>query len=59
LPLLRLAGLGRDGQILQNARALAQRILDKYPELQHPLNAPLWEYMEQMGRKGKSWGLIS
>jgi ATP-dependent DNA helicase RecG len=56
---LRLADLGRDGKILQTARALAQRILDKDPELGHPLNAPLRGYMEQLGRKGKSWGLIS
>lgn len=56
---LRIADLGKDGQILQTARAMAQRILDKDPELQHDLNVRLRNYMEVMGRKVKSWGRIS
>ena len=56
---LRIADLGRDGEILKTARAMVQRILDKDPELSHPLNVPLKSYMEAMGRQKKSWGRIS
>jgi ATP-dependent DNA helicase RecG len=56
---LRIADLGRDGEILRTARAMAQRILDKDPTLEHPLNLRLKNYMESMGKKIKSWGRIS
>lgn len=56
---LRIADLGRDGEILRTARAMAQRILDKDAELQHPLNEKLKAYMATLGKKVKSWGRIS
>ncbi|TAK45451.1 MAG: ATP-dependent DNA helicase RecG, partial [Saprospiraceae bacterium] len=56
---LHLADLGRDGKILQTARALAQRILDKDPELAHPLNVALRGYLEKEGKKRRVWGRIS
>jgi len=56
---LHIADLGRDGEILRTARAMAQRILDKDAELKHPLNERLRSYMEAMGRKVRSWGRIS
>ncbi len=56
---LRIADLGRDGKILQTARALAQRILEKDPELQNPLNAPLRAYLANERNKTRDWGKIS
>ncbi|MEO1261509.1 MAG: ATP-dependent DNA helicase RecG [Bacteroidota bacterium] len=56
---LHIADLGRDGEILRTARAMAQRILDKDPELAHPLNVRLRNFIETMARKVKSWGRIS
>ncbi|MBI1228154.1 MAG: hypothetical protein GC192_23170 [Bacteroidetes bacterium] len=53
---LHIADLGRDGEILRTARELALRILEKDPELQHPLNVRLREQMEREGKKGRSWG---
>ncbi len=55
---LHIADLGRDGEILRTARAIAQRILDKDAELTHPLNERLRNYMEAMGKKVRSWGRI-
>jgi ATP-dependent DNA helicase RecG len=56
---LHIADLGRDGKILQTARALAVRILEKDPRLEHPLNLPLKIYLDnqQVGRK--EWSRIS
>ncbi len=56
---LHIADLGRDGKILQTARELALRILEKDPELKHPLNAALLEYMEKERNRTKDWGRIS
>ncbi len=56
---LHIADLGRDGEILRTARAIAVRILDKDSELAHPLNERLRKYMETLGKKVKSWGRIS
>jgi ATP-dependent DNA helicase RecG len=56
---LHIADLGRDGKILQTARALAQRILEKDPELEHLLNLPLREYLKKERGKTRDWGKIS
>ena len=56
---LHIADLGRDGKILQTARAFAQRILEKDPELDHPFNLPLREYMDKERSRTKDWGRIS
>ena len=56
---LRIADLGRDGQILQNARAVAQQILEKDPELAHPLNGSMKEFLARERARTKDWGRIS
>lgn len=56
---LKIADLARDGKILQNAREIAMRILDKDPKLEHPLNIPLKIYMEKNAKKLRGWGQIS
>lgn len=56
---LRLADLARDGRILQAAREVAARILDKDPGLEQPVHAPLRWYVEMNDRKTKGWGRIS
>ncbi len=56
---LHIADLGRDGKILQAARELALRILEKDPELTSPYNERLKTYLEQSGKKVRSWGRIS
>ncbi len=56
---LHIADLGRDGKILQTARSLAQRILDKDPELQHPLNVPMREHLAKERGRTRDWGRIS
>ncbi len=56
---LHIADLGRDGKILQTARSLAQRILDKDPELAHPLNVPMREHLAKERGRTRDWGRIS
>ncbi|HHM20660.1 MAG TPA: ATP-dependent DNA helicase RecG, partial [Bacteroidetes bacterium] len=56
---LRIADLGRDGDILREARAMAMRILEKDPRLAHPQNSRLKNYMEMSDKNKKKWGLIS
>ena len=56
---LRIADLGRDGKILKTARELALRILDKDPELQHPLNVPMREHLAKERGRTRDWGRIS
>lgn len=56
---LHIADLGRDEAILKTARELALRILEKDPELDHPLNLPLREYLDKERGRTKDWGRIS
>ena len=56
---LRLADLSQDGKILQTARELAKRILEKDPNLEHPVNQPLKNYLEKNKKKFRGWGMIS
>ncbi len=56
---LHIADLGKDGAILKAARELAMRILEKDPELTHPLNLPLKSFLEKERGKAKDWGKIS
>jgi ATP-dependent DNA helicase RecG len=56
---LHIADLGRDGEILKTARELAMRILEKDPELQHPLNVMMREQLEKDTKRGRHWGRIS
>jgi len=56
---LRIADLSKDGKILQIARELAHRILDKDPNLELPLNHPMKAYLDKNGKKYRGWGMIS
>jgi len=59
LPNLHLADLVHDQDILQQARAAAQRILDADPELVDPRNAPIAGEMAERMRTQAVWGRIS
>jgi ATP-dependent DNA helicase RecG len=56
---LRLADLSLDQQLLQDARSLAERILEKDAELVHPLNERLKNHLEKDSKQPKEWGRIS
>lgn len=56
---LKIADLSKDGKILQTARELAKRILEKDAELQLPVNHPLKAYLEKTAREFRGWGRIS
>ncbi|MBR9920786.1 MAG: ATP-dependent DNA helicase RecG [Bacteroidetes bacterium] len=56
---LRLADLALDGRILQTARELAARILEKDPDLTHPANANTKRFLDQHGPQLKGWSRIS
>ncbi len=55
----RIADLAKDGRILQTAREIAARILDKDPTLENQLNHPMRDYLKKHGKKFKAWSLIS
>lgn len=55
----RIADLAKDGKILQTAREIAARILDKDPKLENQHNQPLRDYLKIQGKKIKTWSLIS
>ncbi|MDR1406488.1 MAG: ATP-dependent DNA helicase RecG [Tannerella sp.] len=56
---LKIASLAADGQILQYARSMAERILDEDPQLQSPENAILRHRLKTLFDRKMSWGLIS
>lgn len=56
---LKIAHLGKDGQILQYARDIASNIIEKDPELNHPQNEILRLLLAKSQQKGLEWGLIS
>jgi ATP-dependent DNA helicase RecG len=56
---LKIADLAKDGRILQTAREIAQRILDKDPQLLQPHHANLKGYLENYREGGRGWGRIS
>jgi len=55
----RIADLAKDGKILQTAREVAARILEKDPELSRADHARLKAYLAQHGKKLKLWSRIS
>ena len=55
----KLADLSKDQKILQTAREVAARILDKDPKLEKDINARLRWYMKTEGKKFKAWSRIS
>ena len=56
---LHIANLGRDGQIVQLARDVAQRILDGDPEYAKPENQVLWQTLVSLNRNSVNWSSIS
>ncbi len=56
---LRIADLARDGRILQSAREIASRILDKDPKLENPMNRTLKNYLNKNAKQWKGWSRIS
>jgi len=54
-----LADLSKDGTILSTARHIASQILGKDPELAHPENTILLEYIREFQRTHGSWSQIS
>lgn len=56
---LKLANLARDGQILQLARDMAQRVLDGDPQGVLPENALLWQQLQVLRKTHVDWSAIS
>jgi len=56
---LRIANLGQDGQILQLARDVADKILQTDPKLTTPENKTLRKGIQIYSRKDKDWSRIS
>lgn len=56
---LRLADLGRDGQILQLARNTAQRVLDEDPRCERPAYEVLWKRLHALRKDHVNWSAIS
>jgi ATP-dependent DNA helicase RecG len=56
---LKIANLGRDGQILQYARDIAEKILAKDPDLLHPENQILNAHLGSQSSGLVNWGIIS
>lgn len=56
---LKIANLAKDGQILQRAREIAGRVLEKDPDLSLPEHFVLKKQLEKIFRKKVNWGVIS
>jgi ATP-dependent DNA helicase RecG len=56
---LKIAHLGKDGQILQYARDIATEIIESDPELSSENNRILRKEMKKTATKGLEWGVIS
>ncbi|MDR3266928.1 MAG: ATP-dependent DNA helicase RecG [Tannerella sp.] len=56
---LKIAKLAFDTQILQEARDIAQKILDNDPDLENPYNSVLKNRLAILFRRKINWGLIS
>lgn len=56
---LRLANLGRDGQLVQLARDTASFVLDADPELQAADNALLRRHLQELRKEHREWSQIS
>lgn len=59
IPGLTLADLTKDGELMQQARAAARKILDDDPELQQQANAAIKRTVEVKMRTEAIWGRIS
>lgn len=56
---LRIANLVRDGEILQYAREVAQKVLDEDPQMEKPDSLLLKRQLRKLGGNKYNWGLIS
>ena len=56
---LHVANLARDGQLVQLARDVANRILDEDPAQNRPENARMWAYLRQLNPVDIDWSNIS
>ncbi|MDR1224650.1 MAG: ATP-dependent DNA helicase RecG [Tannerella sp.] len=56
---LKIANLATDGQLLQEARNIAQAVLDADPDLEKPENKLLQTRLAALFRRRINWGLIS
>lgn len=56
---LKIANLGKDGQILQYARDRAKEIIEKDPELIKPENSILVSQLKKLRRENIDWSSIS
>ncbi|MBK5722441.1 ATP-dependent DNA helicase RecG [Dysgonomonas sp. Marseille-P4677] len=56
---LRIANLVRDGEIVQYAREVAQKILEEDPLMEKPDNLILKRQLRKLGGNKYNWGLIS
>ena len=56
---LRIANLMRDGEILQYAREIAQKILDEDPLIEKPKNQILRKQLRKLSGNNYNWGIIS
>jgi ATP-dependent DNA helicase RecG len=56
---LKIASLAADGQILQRARDMAERVLDNDPQLESPANKILRDRLQTLFDRKMNWGLIS
>ncbi len=56
---LHIADLAKDQKILQEARIMAQEIVDSDPQLIHPQHTVLRKYISEQRKSRESWGRIS
>ena len=56
---LHIANLARDGQLVQLARDIANRILDEDPDQQLPQYAPMWSHLRQLRHDNFDWSHVS
>lgn len=56
---LKIANLGKDGQILQYARDRAEEIIEKDPDLIKPDNSILVSQLKKLRRENTNWSSIS
>jgi len=56
---LKIANLGRDGQILEYARRIAEGIIENDPRLENQSNKELKKQLAKQSRAEKDWSVIS
>lgn len=56
---LKLSNLARDGQILQLARNMAERLLDDDPEMDKEANRVIWKRLKELRQNSVNWSSIS